>query len=327
MALPMTPPPVTEPIAVPRRRTAPPQGQPEKQRSLWADAIKGFCIVLVVVWHVIWMHLMADGVDRGVQLPVVDAWYALGNALMPMRMPMFFALSGVFASAAVTRPWRTVARSRIAKFSYLYVLWLLIHNAVLWVLPVRFEDRAPSVLALLEQLTITPTTTWYLYALVVYFVIAKLLHRAPAPLVVAVLVVTFGLSAASSAGWQDMMAGSSGMVGQRDAVVENLPWFLCGVWFRSHIVALAERTSWPRVLITGSVWVLVLVAIRFFDLSMVPGTWPVAGAVSTVFGITALAMAARWLPLGRLLAAIGRRVKAVLDPKGILNPGRMHAGA
>ena len=26
------------------------------------------------------------------------------------------------------------------------------------------------------------------------------------------------------------------------------------------------------------------------------------------------------------LAAIGRRVKAVLDPKGILNPGRMRAG-
>jgi len=99
-------------------------------------------------------------------------------------MPLFFAISGVFATNAVQRPWRRVARGRIAKFLYLYAVWLLIHTAVLAAAPDFPTDRATSVWGLLEQLTITPSNLWYLYALALYFAFAKAVRRLPRLVVV-----------------------------------------------------------------------------------------------------------------------------------------------
>ncbi|MFD0592404.1 acyltransferase family protein [Catellatospora coxensis] len=107
--------------------------QEPRPRALWADTAKGACIVLVVLWHVVMKDYLQ--VDWHIGIPLPGAWGTLGEQLLPLRMPLFFTISGVFATTALARPWRQTARSRIAKFLYLYTAWLLIHTAILSATP------------------------------------------------------------------------------------------------------------------------------------------------------------------------------------------------
>ena len=86
--------------------TAPaPASAPARQQ--WADVAKGVCIVLVVLWHVIMKHYLQ--IDWDVPVPLPGLWGLLGDLLLPLRMPVFFTLSGMLAANAVHRPWRAVA--------------------------------------------------------------------------------------------------------------------------------------------------------------------------------------------------------------------------
>jgi hypothetical protein len=62
-------------------------------------------------------------------------------------------------------------------------LALVIHAALLSFVPDFGTERADSPLKFVAQLTITPSNLWYLYALAVYFVIAKAARRVPVWLV------------------------------------------------------------------------------------------------------------------------------------------------
>jgi len=269
---------------------------PAAARTTWADAAKGLCILLVVSWHVIWKHYLY--VDWALPVPLPEAWSVFGRSLLPMRMPLFFAISGMFAAAAVHRSWRVVARTRVARFLYLYALWLLIHTAVMAPIPMPFDTEiARDGWQLLEQLTMTPTALWYLMALAVYFVIAKLLRKVPAA---PVLVLAFALSAASAANWIDSP-------GNRGVLYQNLLFFLAGLHLRGQVQSLATRTSWLRVAITGAGFGVVLAAMLALDAKETPGVWPVAGAVAAIFGITVMAKVSGWRWLGGPMAALGRQ--------------------
>ncbi|MCO1659593.1 acyltransferase family protein [Pseudonocardia humida] len=271
-------------------------GASAADRTLWADAAKGLCILLVVSWHVIWKHYLY--VDWALPVPLPEAWSVFGRMLLPMRMPLFFAISGMFAASAVARPWSVVARTRVARFLYLYAIWLLIHTAVMAPIPMPFDTEiARNGSQFLEQLTVTPTALWYLMALAVYFVIAKLVRTVPAA---PVLALAFALSAASAANWIDSP-------GNRGVLYQNLLFFLAGLYLRRRVESLATGTSWLRVGITGAGFAVVLAAMLALDAKETPGVWPVAGAVAAVFGITVMAKVARWRWLGGPMAALGRQ--------------------
>ena len=119
--------------------------RPPRSRESWADVAKGACILLVVLWHVITKHYLQ--VDWRLAVPLPGAWGLLGEQLLPLRMPLFFAISGMFAAGAVSRSWRVLARSKVAKFGYLYAVWLLIHTAVLTLVPDFDTARAGGAAA------------------------------------------------------------------------------------------------------------------------------------------------------------------------------------
>ncbi len=133
-------------------------------------------------------------------------------------MPLFFAISGLFAAAALTRPWRVVLRPRVGQNLYLHVLWLLIGFAVSTAVAVP-TFMAPERLRDVPAAVATASTgLWYLYALAVYFVLARLTRRWPAAVPVAAAAV---LAVVSFCG---VLPGS----GDTHSVVENLVWFLAG---------------------------------------------------------------------------------------------------
>ncbi|SCF08165.1 Uncharacterized membrane protein YcfT [Micromonospora coriariae] len=277
-----------------RHRTLPGTAAGRPRRAEWADAAKGVCIILVVLWHVVVKDYLR--IDWHVGVPVPGLWGALGEQLLPLRMPLFFTISGVFAANAVQRPWRVVARGRIAGFLYLYAVWLLIHTAVLAAAPDFPTDRATSALGLLEQLTITPSNLWYLYALALYFTLAKAVRRAPRTLVVVPAAV---LSSVGAAGLLDTP-------GNRAGLYQNLIFFLAGLYLRPQIERWAATATGRRLAVTSGAYVLVLAAMAAVGAQQWFGVWPVVSVVAVTFGITAAARLSRWPALSSRLATLGR---------------------
>ena len=143
---------------------------------LWPDLAKGLCILLVVLHHTTIKHYV------GLVPPPVDwvagAWVETSQLLKPIRMPFFFVISGLFASSALRRPWRQVARRTLAPY-YLYVVWLLLLGAVFAVERRLPMNRTQDLGELVVDLVFASTGLWFLYALAAYFVLAKLLRPLP----------------------------------------------------------------------------------------------------------------------------------------------------
>ncbi|MEU8082324.1 acyltransferase [Micromonospora sp. NPDC049101] len=273
-------------------RTVPADRQ--SHRAQWADAAKGVCIILVVLWHVVVKDYLQ--IDWHVGVPVPGLWGTLGEQFLPLRMPLFFTISGVFAANAVQRPWRVVARGRIAGFLYLYAVWLLIHTAILAAVPQLPTDRATTARGLLEQLTITPSNLWYLYALALYFTIAKATRRVPRALV---LVPAAALSAIAAAG---LLATP----GNRAGLYQNLVFFLAGLYLRPRIERWTATASPRRLVVTSGAYVLALAAMAAAGAQQWFGVWTLVSVVAVIFGITAAARLARWSALSEPLARLGR---------------------
>ena len=265
------------------------------RREIWADAAKGACILMVVLWHVVEKHYLE--VSWRMPLPVPGLWGTFVEQLLTLRMPLFFVISGVFAANALHRPWSVVGRSKVARFCYLFLLWVFIHTAVLSLTPDFDTARARSPLELLEQITITPPNLWYLYALALYFTIAKLVRRVP-PAVV--LGAAFVLSAVAA-------AGLVATPGNRGGLYQNLFFFLAGLYFRPFVERLAGRSNPRRVALTGAAYGVALLAMQVTASQEWPLVWPLVSIVAVVFGVTAAAQVARWQALGKGLAALGRR--------------------
>ncbi|MFG2049277.1 acyltransferase family protein [Micromonospora sp. NPDC048935] len=266
----------------------------QSHRAQWADAAKGVCIILVVLWHVVVKDYLQ--IDWHVGVPVPGLWGTLGEQFLPLRMPLFFTISGVFAANAAQRPWRVVARSRIAGFLYLYAVWLLIHTAVLAAVPQLPTDRATTARGLLEQLTITPSNLWYLYALALYFTVAKATRRVPRALV---LVPAAALSATAAAGLLDTP-------GNRAGLYQNLVFFLAGLYLRPQIERWTATASRGRLVVTSGAYVLALAAMAVAGAQQWFGVWTLVSVVAVIFGITAAARLARGSALSEPLARLGR---------------------
>ncbi|MGC5018390.1 pyridoxal-phosphate dependent enzyme [Micromonospora sp. DT47] len=283
-----------DPIAAVPSVAAPPAA-----RLDWADVAKGGCIILVLLWHVVVKDYLQ--IDWRVGVPVPGAWGLLGEQLLPLRMPLFFTISGIFAANAVSRPWRAVGRSRVARLLYLYVLWLLIHTAVLALAPGFPTDRATSVGGLLIQLTVTPSNLWYLYALALYFVLAKALRRVhPAVL----LGAAGALSALAAAGLLDTP-------GNRGGLYQNLVFFLAGLHLRPHLQRWAATATDRRLLLSLAGYAAALAGTALAGAGRWLGSSLLVSVAAVPFGITAAVRLARRPVLGGVLAALGRRTLPV----------------
>jgi len=199
---------------------------PRHERLSWPDVAKGACILLVVLHHVIlkdYIFLVGAAFD-----PVEDTWHDLTYALKPVRMPLFFAVSGFFAASAVARPWRASWR-RIASGYYLYVVWLGVYVGVYSLERDIPANRVVSVADLFGELAWAASSMWFLYALAVYFVVAKLLRRIP-PAAVVGAAATLSVSV-SALGIEE---------NNRFSVLVHLVYFLAGAYYPHVLRRIAD---------------------------------------------------------------------------------------
>ncbi|KQM37604.1 acyltransferase family protein [Sphingomonas sp. Leaf10] len=154
-----------------------------KQRVEWIDVAKAMSILMVTMLHVGQLAQAAEiNVGRIVEL----------NAfLAPIRMPLFFAASGVFAGSALRKSWSDLLRHKVALFVWLFVIW----TCVRWgfcaaVLPNPDNPNEGTYLSEIGWALLMPTTgLWFLWCLAIFFVVAKALRQFDARLTVGLAVI------------------------------------------------------------------------------------------------------------------------------------------
>lgn len=149
--------------------------RPDPAHIGWIDCAKGFTIVLVVMLYANeWAHGALD--VRG-WLDHVVAFAA------PFRMPDFFLISGLLLSLSIQRDWRTYLDRKVVHFAYFYLLWLTILVAFEAPWTVARHGWAEVPASYFEALVRPYSMLWFIYLLPVFFVVTKLVRRAPVAVV------------------------------------------------------------------------------------------------------------------------------------------------
>lgn len=212
-----------------------PQTRP---RIEWMDLVKGSAILVVVGSHAV---ILMEPVTHG--QPAQTAWSLVITVLEPMRMALFFLISGMLATAAISKPWGKVRR-RTWGMTYLYLLWCSIFFAFVYIyapLPILEELRW-----VVRNLLVAGNGYWYLYALIVYFFLARVTRRWPIWILlsVAVLLNLFKspLLEVNREYFNSLETGSM-MV----KILMNLLFFLIGLHFKELLTQITRFATWPRI--------------------------------------------------------------------------------
>lgn len=133
-------------------------------RLPWVDVAKGGCILLVVLLHVTTFHLVRM---HDVSGEIRDGWDLLGQWLRPVRMPLFFLLSGLLAAPALARRDPAALRRKVLRSAELYVIWLFVQSQVVD-RQLRPGAEAVPLHGFVDALRMPSGSLWYLWALAAY---------------------------------------------------------------------------------------------------------------------------------------------------------------
>ncbi len=236
-----------------------PQGQAVSApdgREAWVDLAKGFAVSLVVLLHA--QTVLAHGGWLG------SGWGTAMEALSTLRMPTFFLISGLFAQKSLTIRSSIFRTQKIWAFLWLYLLW-----SAFYILPFEFVGRVSMNSAFLQKADQWATETfmvngvlWYLVALPVFFLAARLLWRVPVRIqITCAAALSFAFSS------NLVNAGQWGV----DRLSANFVYFLTGCYFSTAIRSAAMRAGWSTAITIGLAWIGLSVGVFVLH-------WPVVDA-------------------------------------------------
>ncbi|MCE5288664.1 MAG: acyltransferase family protein [Nocardiaceae bacterium] len=195
-------------------------------RVPWVDVAKGTSIVLVVLLHstnFLLGHNLASWF-----------WDGFNTFLEPIRMPLFFLASGLFAQNILKTSWRAVVRKRIALFVWLYVLWIVIRFTYFTLLPSTVSTgEIGNPWMMLQALFVPNSGLWFLYALALYAVLAKVLAYGGMRLSMGV-----GLGFALAAPYLSELSWAWART------LQDFVFFLLGLHAREIVVAISRKATW-----------------------------------------------------------------------------------
>lgn len=265
-----------------------------RERLNWVDLVKGVCILLVVSVHVTNKHFIGLGGPAA----AVTFWDTLGRSLNPIRMPLFFFVSGLLVASSFGRTWSSSLEKRVFRPYYLYMVWLGLSFLIYRLLDSDIDgsgaSQFPNVLA---GLVYPLSSLWYLYALAAYYLLARLLSYVPRH---AALAVALTLAVASSL-WP---------VNVQTSVAGNFLFFCVGAFFAEEAKSIARTASFARAGLAAVLYMLVL-GVYVFEIDRVPGVRPVTSAIAVWVGVVTLSLMAKYRPVSRPLAYIGRQTLSI----------------
>lgn len=193
----------------------------------WVDSGKGFAIILVVLVHTCnWL------LDAGLGIPW---WDSFNEVFTTLRMPLFFLLSGLFASKWLSEDWGVLGAKKLVFLYWIFMLWSVIGSFVS-VLGLAIQDSettpAQFVGGLALSLVRPRFELWFIWALALFFILAKLTRKWP-------ILVQLASAGALAFVWQ------SGFISVNigwDGAAKHYLFFLIGVTYREVIFKALERT-------------------------------------------------------------------------------------
>jgi uncharacterized membrane protein YcfT len=258
------------------------------ERVTWVDAGRGIAILLVAIYHATnWLA------GTGLEL---DFWTDVTRILSSLRMPFFFILAGLFAPKWLNVRWRELLRAKVALFAWVFAVWQTI-GILVFPLGLLSHDKPVGVGGLLKALLLSPVLPrfelWFIWALAIFFVLAKATrHVDPrVQLAVAGLVSAVGLTL-----WADFTTGWSGSV-------KFYFFFLAGLYARRSVLTFGEKSRSVVLVAAFGTWGAVSVAVFVLELRDVPGLYFLNCALGVLAGV-AVSRALRRIGW---LAALGRQ--------------------
>jgi surface polysaccharide O-acyltransferase-like enzyme len=267
-------------------------------RVSWIDVGRGLAMLMVVTSHTI------ERSEGGVQPDAILQWtHALTGSA---QLPLFFFLSGMLSVSALSRPWPLFFKSRLLPLIWVFLLWQPVVFAYKFaagaVLPGQEDASIPAQIARALVSPLRPSgELWFLWALAIYLVVAKLTRELPRWLVL------------GAAGLISLAAVTTFAILSSDYLtllgpgLRGLPtyffFFLLGVASSQRIQVLAR--SKKAILIAASA---VVVWIGFIAFTRAPEAYGFAsfdfinGVVGCIGGLGAAWLLARVTPL----ALVGR---------------------
>ncbi|HDR2408752.1 acyltransferase family protein [Enterobacter bugandensis] len=240
-----------------------------KQKALWINQIKGLCICLVVIYHsVITFYPHLSGLQHPLSGLLAKCWVYFNLYLAPFRMPVFFFISGYLIRRYIDEvDWRTSLDKRIWSIVWVLALWGILQWQALthlnaWLAPDRElatssnAAYADSLAGFVRGMLTASTSLWYLYALVVYFTLCKLLSRWKLPVL--------GLLALASIAINFLPLPWWGM----NSVVRNMIYYSLGAWYGAELMAWMKNVSLRRLWLATGAFAAVSVVLWFANVPL-----------------------------------------------------------
>lgn len=235
-----------------------------KQKALWINQIKGLCICLVVIYHsVITFYPHLEALQAPLSVLLAKCWVTFNLYLAPFRMPVFFFISGYLVRRYIDEvDWKTCVDKRLWSIIWVLALWGVLQWQALthlnaWLAPERELNTASnaayadSLSGFITGMLTASTSLWYLYALVVYFTLCKLLSRWKLPLIGLLALVSIAINFLPLPWW--------GM----NSVVRNMIYYSLGAWYGVQLMAWMQARVWRRDALAVAAFGVVSVVLWF----------------------------------------------------------------
>lgn len=233
---------------------------PRRVKLPWVDFAKGLCMVLVVLFHsALFMETQVNG-------DMVGFWWPVSEALSPIRMPLFFFISGLLSVSALGKSLGQ-SRQRTLGLYYVYLIWTFLFLMRLWLPLSRNGAAAPSAGDLVLSLLL-PTSFWYLYALPVFFLASWLLTRVLGRFSAYALIPLALLSAVSpllEPLTQPVITAPLDAL-KIPSLAAHFVWFYLGIHGRSLWGRIMASASYGRLALAGVAYAALVVPMMLFDL-------------------------------------------------------------